>query len=237
MLEVKELSSGYNGVEVLHGVSVDVHKGEIVSLVGLNGAGKSTLLKTISSIVKATDGSIMLNSTEINRQSTDQLLKKGMVLVPENRMLFPILSVEENLLLGTAAKSKKYRREHFQEKLENVFELFPILKERIKQQVGTMSGGEQQMLAIARGLMSDPNLLLLDEPSLGIAPILVEKIYDVLTQLNKDGMTIFLVEQNVSMALEISDRGYVLDLGKIIMSGTGSELMSDSRIKEAYLGS
>jgi len=236
MLEVKDIRSGYKGVEVLHGVSLSISQGEIVSLVGLNGAGKSTLLRTLSGIVQIDKGSVTFEGKDITKHSADKLVETGIVHIPESRMLFAPLSVKENLLLGTAAKGRAYRKQRLNERLELVYELFPVLKERSEQRAGTLSGGEQQMVAIGRGLMADPKLLLLDEPSLGIAPIVVEKIFAVLERLKQDGMTIFLVEQNVSTALGISDRAYVLDLGKVVLSGSGAELLSDSRVQEVYLG-
>ncbi|MBB6453709.1 branched-chain amino acid transport system ATP-binding protein [Salirhabdus euzebyi] len=236
MLKVKNVSAGYDGIDVLHEVSLNVNEGEIVSLVGLNGAGKSTLLKTISGILPAKKGDIYFDDQKVTNHSTDSLVKKGMVHVPESRFLFPALSVKENLLLGTAAKDNKFRKLKSDELFNFVFDLFPVLKERSSQRAGTLSGGEQQMLAIGRGLMSNPKLLLLDEPSLGIAPILVEKIFESLLMLNKEGITIFLVEQNVSISLDISHHAYVLDLGKVIMSGTGKEVLNNPQTQEVYLG-
>jgi len=236
MLEVKDICSGYRGVEVLHDVSLTVNQGEIVSLVGLNGAGKSTLLRTLSGLLPIMKGSVRFKGEEITKYRSDQLVKAGIVHIPESRMLFAPLTVKENLLLGMTAKGRAFRHERQKERLEFVYELFPVLKERSEQRAGTLSGGEQQMLAIGRGLMSDPQLLLLDEPSLGIAPIVVQKIFDALKLLQANGMTVFLVEQNVSMALSISDRAYVLDLGRIVLSGSGQELLNDSRVQQVYLG-
>jgi len=236
MLEVKDLRSGYKGVEVLHGVSLTIREGEIVSLVGLNGAGKSTLLRTLSAMVPIDRGTVMFQGRDTTKYSSDQLVRSGIVHIPESRMLFGSLTVRENLLLGTSSKGGKYRKERLNERLDFVYELFPVLKDRAAQRAGTLSGGEQQMVAIGRGLMADPKLLLLDEPSLGIAPIIVEKIFEVLKRLRSDGMTIFLVEQNVTSALTISDRAYVLDLGRIVLTGTGAELLADSRVQDVYLG-
>ena len=236
MLKVENVYTNYDTVDVLHGVSLEVNEGEIVSLVGLNGAGKTTLLKTISGILPTKKGSIQLNEEDITSATTDYLVKKGMVHVPESRMLFSSLTVEENLLLGSAAKSKQFRRENNEAQFEFIYDLFPVLKDRSSQRAGTLSGGEQQMLAIGRGLMAKPSLLVLDEPSLGIAPILVEKIFDSLQLLQKEGITIFLVEQNVSLSLGISDRAYVLDLGKVAMSGRADEVLNDPRTQEVYLG-
>ena len=236
MLKVENVYTNYDTVDVLHGVSLEVNEGEIVSLVGLNGAGKTTLLKTISGILPTKMGSIQLNEEDITSATTDYLVKKGMVHVPESRMLFSSLTVEENLLLGSAAKSKQFRRENNEAQFEFIYDLFPVLKDRSSQRAGTLSGGEQQMLAIGRGLMAKPSLLVLDEPSLGIAPILVEKIFDSLQLLQKEGITIFLVEQNVSLSLGISDRAYVLDLGKVAMSGRADEVLNDPRTQEVYLG-
>jgi branched-chain amino acid transport system ATP-binding protein len=236
LLKIENLHSGYNGVEVLHGVSLIINEGDIVSLVGLNGAGKSTLLRTISGMLKIDTGKLFFQEKEITSLSPDQLVQKGIVHVPESRLLFPQLTVQENLLLGTASKGNHYRRENLRERYDFVYEFFPILKQRLTQRAGTLSGGEQQMLAIGRGLMSNPKLLLLDEPSLGLAPIVVEKIFDVLKHLNKEGLTVFVVEQNVSMALGFSNQAYVLDLGRVIIKGSGSDLLKDPRIQEVYLG-
>jgi len=237
MLKVENISANYGNIEVLHNISLTVSKGEIVSLVGLNGAGKSTFLKTISGLLPSKKGTVYLNDEDITNFPTSILVKKGLVHIPESRLLFPSLSVKENLILGTAAKDNKFRRRKSNELLEFIFDMFPVLKNRQKQRAGTLSGGEQQMLAIGRGLMSNPEILLLDEPSLGIAPILVEKIFESLKLLNKEGITIFLVEQNVSTSLSMSDRAYILDLGKIIKEGTGTELLKDPKTREIYLGS
>ena len=227
MLKVENLYSGYKDIEVLHGISLEVNKGEIVSLVGLNGAGKTTLLKTISGVIPVLNGKVEFRNKDVTKFSVEEFVEAGLVYIPENRLLFSALTVEENLILGTVSKGTDFRKKRLTERLEFVYNFFPILKERHKQRAGTLSGGEQQMLAIGRGLMSDPEIILLDEPSLGLAPLVVDRIFEVLKKLNKQGVAIFLVEQNVALSLELSDRAYVLDLGKIIMEGKGKDLLND----------
>jgi branched-chain amino acid transport system ATP-binding protein len=233
MLKVSEIEVRYSGVPVIHNVSLEVNQGELVSVVGANGAGKSTLLKAIAGALHPSRGSIQFDHQEISRLSTADIVRKGITYVPEARLIFGPLTVEENLELGAyilddAEKVKK--------NLEYVYRLFPRLAERHLQQGGTLSGGEQQMLAIGRGLMSNPKLLMLDEPSLGLMPKLVDEMLEAVAKLKESGMTILLVEQNVRESLELSDRGYVLQTGRTIHQGTGKELLNAEVIKKAFLG-
>ncbi len=233
MLELRNVHTFYGKIEALKGINLKVNKGEIVCLIGANGAGKTTTLLTISGIVKPKEGDVIFDGKTINNYSPDKIVKLGIVHVPEGRRIFPELTVEENLILGAYIQKDKQK---IKENLEKVFTLFPILKERFKQLGGTMSGGEQQMLAIARGLMSEPKILLLDEPSLGLAPKIVERIFDIITEINSEGTPILLVEQNANMALQISTRGYVIETGKIILEGSSKELLNNDEVKKAYLG-
>lgn len=233
MLEIKELNAYYEKVQVLWGVSFTVNEGEIVSLLGSNGAGKSTTVKTIQGLLKSKSGSIRFMDRNIEGLPAYKIVDAGISLVPEGREIFPKMSVLENLILGAYVPRA---RDLLEESLEWVFQLFPKLEERKKQLAGTMSGGEQQMLAIARALMSKPKLLMLDEPSLGLAPVLVLQVFEIIKKLNEEGVTILLVEQNVHHALELSDRGYVLEKGRIILEGKGSELLEHEYVKNAYLG-
>jgi len=233
MLEIKELNVSYEKVQVLWGLSFTVNEGEIVSLLGSNGAGKSTTVKTIQGLLKSKSGSIRFMDRNIEGLPAYKIVDAGISLVPEGREIFPKMSVLENLILGAYVPRA---RDLLEESLEWVFQLFPKLEERKKQLAGTMSGGEQQMLAIARALMSKPKLLMLDEPSLGLAPVLVLQVFEVIKKLNEEGVTILLVEQNVHHALELSDRGYVLEKGRIILEGKGSELLEHEYVKNAYLG-
>ncbi len=233
MLEIKDLNVSYEKVQVLWGVSFTVNEGEIVSLLGSNGAGKSTTVKTIQGLLKSKSGSIRFMDRNIEGLPAYKIVDAGISLVPEGREIFPKMSVLENLILGAYVPRA---RDLLEESLEWVFQLFPKLEERKKQLAGTMSGGEQQMLAIARALMSKPKLLMLDEPSLGLAPVLVLQVFEVIKKLNEEGVTILLVEQNVHHALELSDRGYVLEKGRIILEGKGSELLEHEYVKNAYLG-
>ena len=233
MLEIKKLNVGYDKVQVLWDVSFNINEGEIVSLLGSNGAGKSTTVKTIQGLHKSRSGSIRFMDKDIEALPAYKIVDAGVSLVPEGREIFPKMSVLENLILGAYVPRARDLRE---ESLEWVFKLFPKLEERKKQLAGTMSGGEQQMLAIARALMSKPKLLMLDEPSLGLAPMLVLQVFDIIKKLNEEGVTILLVEQNVHHALELSDRGYVLEKGRIILEGKGSELLEHEYVKNAYLG-
>lgn len=232
MLKVQDINVYYGKIHAVKDVSFEVHEGEIVSLIGANGAGKSTTLKTVSGLLRSKTGSIEFMGKDISKVEAFKLVKQGLAHVPEGRRCFLEMSVLENLQMGSFTRKGKNQRED----LEKVFEMFPRLKERIRQEAGTLSGGEQQMLAIGRALMSHPKLLILDEPSLGLAPILVEQIFDIIRELNKKGTTILLVEQNAEMALRISHRAYVLESGKVVLSGTGKELAANEKVKKAYLG-
>ena len=232
MLEIKDLHSGYGKIEVLHNINITVPDCQIIGVIGRNGAGKSTLLNTISGLVKTRSGEILLDGKQIP-SAPHKVVKTGIVQVPEGRRIFPSLTINENLIMGgylTPIHEIEVKR-------EEVFELFPVLRERINQQSGTLSGGEQQMLAMGRGLMSDPKILLLDEPSLGLAPILFRQVFDMIQRCNREqGMTIILVEQNARMALKMSDYAYVLEDGEIVIEGTGEDLLKDPRVQSAYLG-
>ena len=233
MLKVKGIEVFYGDLQALRGVSLEVDRGEIVSIVGSNGAGKSTTLMTISGILKAKRGEIHFDQDTIHQFPSSKVVALGIVQIPEGRQLFPTLTVTENLEMGSQfPKAKKVRKET----MEWVFKLFPRLEERKNQLAGTLSGGEQQMLAIGRGLMSRPNLLMLDEPSLGLSPILVKAIFDIIKEINKQGTTILLVEQNVFHSLSLSHRGYVLENGSIVMSGAGQDLLKNQHIRQSYLG-
>lgn len=236
MLVINELTAAYGNITVLHQVSLNIEAGQIVSLIGANGAGKSTLLRTIAGLHKPLAGKISLQDQEITGQRAYQVVKKGLSLIPEGRQLFSGLSVLDNLLLGSLGQSGKRNHDSVKTKIEEMFDIFPKLKDRTSQLAGTLSGGEQQMLAIARGLMSNPKFLMLDEPSLGLAPIIVKEIFTLLRKLNAKGVSIFLVEQNAFAALEISNRAYVLENGQVVMEGTGSDLLNDKEIRYHYLG-
>lgn len=232
MLKLEQVHARYGAIEALAGVDMEVKAGEIVTLIGANGAGKTTLMMTICGKPAAHAGRVFLDGVDMTRLPTDQIVRQGLALVPEGRRIFSRLTVYENLQLGNLVAGEK----HFAEDMENVCILFPRLKERLQQRGGTLSGGEQQMLAIARALMSRPKLLLLDEPSLGLAPLVVKQIFTTLAEINrKTGMTIFFVEQNAHMALRLAHRGYVLVNGRIVMSGTGAELLANPEIRAAYL--
>ena len=233
MLNVEKIQLKYNNVPVIHDVSFRVQKGEIVALIGGNGNGKSTILKGLSGIMHAAGGRIVFDGQDITKTEAHKIVAMGMSHVPEGRRLFPNLSVHKNLLLGAYLTGDKKEIEN---RLAYVYATFPILKERSQQKAATLSGGEQQMVAIGRGLMSKPKLLLLDEPSWGIAPKLVEKIFEVIREIRKDGVTILLVEQDVQEALDICNRAYVIQTGKVAMEGTGQELLSSETIQKAFLG-
>ena len=233
MLKVNDLNVYYGGIHALKGVSLKVPKGNVVTLIGANGAGKSTTLRAICRLVKSKKGNIILNNENISNKATDEIVKMGIAMVPEGRKIFPNLTVQENLNIGAFIRTDKEKISHDQ---EWVCELFPRLKERLWQKGETLSGGEQQMLAIARGLMSRPKFLMLDEPSLGLAPLLVKEIFDIIKRIHQEGMTVLLVEQNAFAALKIADYAYVLETGKIVLEGTGEELLQDERVKKAYLG-
>ena len=231
ILEVKDLKVAYGGIEAVRGISFDVPEGEVVTLIGSNGAGKSSTLRSIVGLEKPAAGSIMFRGMELIGMGTETIVTKGITLVPEGRRVFVNLSVVENLRMGAYM-----RKDSIDEDLNWVYDLFPRLKERSWQAAGTLSGGEQQMLAIARALMSKPKLIMMDEPSLGLAPIIVQGVFDIIREINKQGVTILLVEQNANMALGAADLGYVMETGRITMSGTGKELAANEEIKSAYLG-
>jgi len=233
MLKIENLHFSYGDLKVLWDVSIDVQDGEIVTVVGANGAGKSTLLKNISRLVKPASGAITFNSIDVVKLPAHKVVDLGIVQVPEGRRIFPQMTVAENLRMGSFIERARRKRAV---NMKRVYSLFPRLKEREKQLGGTMSGGEQQMLAIARGLMADPKLLLLDEPSLGLSPLLVKNIFEVINEIRKQGVTILLVEQNVYQSLRIADRGYVLETGRIVLKDKGEALLSDEHIRKAYLG-
>ena len=233
MLELKGVDVYYGKLYILKGINITVKKGEIVTIIGANGAGKTTTLRTISGLVHPRGGSIYYNGKEITRESSNNIVKMGISHCPEGRQLFPHMTVRENLLLGAYLRNDTNA---IKEDMEWVYSIFPILAERQKQIAGTLSGGEQEMLAIGRALMSRPKLLMLDEPSLGLAPIVVDKIFDVIKELNGKGVTILLVEQNANMALGIAHRGYVMETGKISLQGSARELFEDEAVKRAYLG-
>lgn len=233
ILEIKDLLVSYGGIEAVKGISFDVPKGKIVTLIGANGAGKSTVLKTVSGIVKPKNASITFEGTEISGKTPDFIVSKGVTLVPEGRRVFPNLTVSENLKIGAYLRKDK---KAIQKDTEHVYELFPRLKERSWQLAGTLSGGEQQMLAVGRALMSSPKLIMMDEPSLGLAPLVVQDIFSIIRQINSEGITVLLIEQNANMALKIADKAYVMETGRITKEGTGAELLADETIKEAYLG-
>ena len=233
MLSIKNLSVHYGGIHALRGISLDVPAGTIVTLIGANGAGKSTTLNSIMGLVKADGGSVSWNGKEILGTSTKAIVESGIVLVPEGRRVFPNLTVDENLSLGAYARSNK---DEVEADRERVFSLFPRLKERHKQKAGTFSGGEQQMLAVGRALMSKPTVMMMDEPSLGLAPLFVGMIFDIIRQINAAGVTVLLVEQNAKAALEVADTGYVMETGSISFAGAGQDLLVDDRVRKAYLG-
>lgn len=231
ILSIHDLSVNYGGIEAVKGISFDVHEGEIVTLIGANGAGKSSTLRTIAGLVKPSGGTINFRGDNITGRDATTIVKKGITLVPEGRHIFPDLTVLENLKVGAYLRSDDISGD-----IQWVYDLFPRLRERSWQAGGTLSGGEQQMLAMGRALMSEPKLLMLDEPSMGLAPLLVEQIFEIIQSLHKAGSTILLVEQNAQMALQIADRAYVLESGRITLSGTGAELMASESVKRAYLG-
>lgn len=233
MLEVKNLSVHYGMIQAVRNVDFTVNEGEIVSLIGANGAGKSTILKTLSGLIHPSEGEIVYLGGNIASTSAKKVVEKGLVQVPEGRHVFPGLTVKENLELGAFLRKDK---EEIQKDMEAVFERFPILKERKDQDAQTLSGGEQQMLAMGRALMSRPKLLLLDEPSMGLAPIFIREIFKIIQEIQKTGTTVLLIEQNAKMALSISNRAYVLETGSVVLSGTGQELLESDEIQKAYLG-
>ncbi len=233
MLKIAKLNFSYGDLKILWDIDLEVNEGEIVTVVGSNGAGKSTTLKNISRLVSYSSGTISFNGIDLGKLDTHDVVELGIVQVPEGRRIFPELSVLENIRMGSYIKSaRKYREAN----MERVFALFPRLKERAKQLGGTMSGGEQQMLSIGRGLMANPKLLLLDEPSLGLSPLLVKSIFEIIAEINGQGVTILLVEQNIYQSLRIADRAYVLETGRVVFTGKGRDLLEDEHVKKAYLG-
>ena len=235
ILKVSDLSVNYGYVAAVRNVHLQVCKNEIVTLIGSNGAGKTTTLMAISNLVEKTSGQILFDNEDIGKLPPDQVVRKGIAHVPEGRKIFPRLSVYENLLVGSLG-NPKLKKTEIEEQIEYIFSLFPRLKERRKQAGGSLSGGEQQMLAIGRGLMMKPELIMLDEPSMGLGPIIVEDIFELILKIRDTGKTILLIEQNASMALSIADRAYVLETGKITMEGKGSDLLNDENVKKVYLG-
>ncbi len=233
MLRVEGINVFYGAIHALKNVSFEVGEGEVVSLIGANGAGKTTIMHTLSGLLKASGGKIWLQDTEITTVPAEKIVGMGLVQVPEGRRIFGRMSVLENLMMGAYLRRDK---KEIAEDIEKMYLRFPRLKERSKQPAGTMSGGEQQMLAIARALMGRPRLLLMDEPSMGLAPILVNEIFHIIKDINQQGMTVLLVEQNANKALSIADRAYVLETGSIVMTGSGQELLHDDRVRQAYLG-
>lgn len=232
MLEFKNVSTHYGPIQALHDVNISVQQGEIVSLIGANGAGKTTLLMTLCGDPRASSGQVLFEGQDITQKKTHEIMRGDIAVVPEGRRIFSRLTVEENLRMGAFFATS----EQADERIEEMYELFPRLRERISQRAGTMSGGEQQMLAIGRALMSEPRLLLLDEPSLGLAPIIIQQIFDIVASLRDRGMTIFLVEQNANQALRLADRGYVLENGRIVLEDTGDALLTNEDVRKAYLG-
>lgn len=233
MLKVNNLHVSYGGIKALRGVSLEVPDGKIVTLIGANGAGKSTLLRTISGLEKAEKGSIKLNDDEIMNKNISWICQKGIALVPEGRRVFGNLTVEENLKIGAYLRND---RDEIAKDFEWVYSLFPRLKERSWQMAGTLSGGEQQMLAVGRALMSRPEVMMMDEPSLGLAPLIVRQIFDIIREINRTGVTILLIEQNANMALNVADDAYVLETGEIVLHGPGKKLLENQQVREAYLG-
>ena len=233
MLKLRDVTAGYGKSEVLKGISFEVHAGEIVTVVGANGAGKTTTLKTLCGIVEARSGHIEFDGQPINGKAAHEIVELGITMVPEGRQLFPFLTVEDNLLMGAYKRSARAQR---QQRLDEVLQIFPRVQERLSQLAGSLSGGEQQMVAIARGMMAAPRLLILDEPSLGLSPLLVSQMFDVVKLVASRGTTVLLVEQNVFNTLQLADRGYVLEDGAVALTGTGQELLKNPHVRKAYLG-
>lgn len=231
ILEIKDLSVNFGGIKAVDGISMQVPEGKIITLIGANGAGKSTILRSVSGIVKPQHGDIVFDGESIFGKTPDVIVSKGITLVPEGRRVFPNLTVLENLKIGAYL-----RKDKLDDDIEYIYSLFPRLKERNWQLAGTLSGGEQQMLAVGRALMSRPRLIMMDEPSLGLAPLVVKDIFEIIKTINKRGITVLLNEQNANMALKIADLGYVIETGRITLTGTGEELLSNESVKEAYLG-
>lgn len=233
MLEINNISVAYGGIQALRNISLSIPEGKIITLIGANGAGKSTVLRTIMGLVKPKEGTVSYNKENITGKLTREIVAKGITMVPEGRRIFPNLTVMENLKIGAYLRNNK---DEIKNDINHVFELFPRLQERQWQSAGTLSGGEQQMLAVGRALLSKPKLLLMDEPSLGLAPLVVQDIFSIIKMINEDGVTILLVEQNANMALKVADFAYVLETGQISLSGKGSELLKNESIQAAYLG-
>ncbi|MGN0131797.1 MAG: ABC transporter ATP-binding protein [Lachnospiraceae bacterium] len=233
MLELENVDVFYGAIHAIHGVSLKVNDGEIVSLIGANGAGKTTILHTITGLKKSSGGTIVYDGHDLTKTEPSRIITLGMAHVPEGRHIFPAMSVTENLEMGAYIRNDK---DGIQKSMKEVFERFPRLKERRKQLAGTLSGGEQQMLAVGRALMSNPKMILMDEPSMGLSPLLVKEIFHIIQEVHKQGITVLLVEQNAKMALSIADRAYVLETGDISMSGDAKELLNDEKVKKAYLG-
>lgn len=233
MLKVNNLQVNYGMINAVRNVSFEVNEGEIVTLIGANGAGKSTILRTISGLVKASGGSVEYEGKNLEKYSPKKIVEAGISQVPEGRHVFKDLSVKENLELGAFLRKDK---DQIEQDLQNVYKRFPVLSERLKQDASTLSGGEQQMLAMGRALMSKPRLLLLDEPSMGLAPIFIKEIFSIIESIQKQGTTVLLIEQNAKMALQIATRGYVLETGKVVLSGSGEELLASDEVQKAYLG-
>ena len=236
MLELNNVTSGYGKFQVLKAISIKVNAGEIVCVVGANGAGKTTMMRALSGIIPIWRGNKTLNRKDVTRLSATKLTKAGIIQIPEGRLIIKELSVEDNLRLGAYSHYFKLGKSEYRQDLDSVYELFPILKKRTHQKAGTLSGGEQQMLAIGRGLMGRPKMLLLDEPSLGLAPLVVSTIFTIIEELNQNGLPILLVEQNVRAAMQISNRGYVLETGSVVIEGTCEDLLKDEKIVKAYMG-
>ncbi len=235
MLRIKNLEAGYGKIRVLKRISLHVDPGEIVTLIGANGAGKTTLLSTITGLVKATDGEIMLQGEAIEKIAAEKIVERGCSLVPEGRQVFATMTVKENLILGGYVQHKKGNKK-FAQAIDHIYELFPVLEERKDQLAGTLSGGEQQMLAMGRALMAKPALIMLDEPSTGLAPLIVKNIFSIIKRLRNEGNTVLLIEQNAKAALKIADRGYVMETGKIIVQGPAEDLLANKDVQRAYLG-
>lgn len=236
MIRIRNLESGYDKLKVLKGLSLHVKKGEIVTIIGANGAGKSTLLNTIASIVKPLSGEILLKDQNVAGAAPDRIVRSGCILVPEGRQLFPTMTVRENLILGAYTLYGTKNGRAAAGNLERIYSMFPVLKDRSTQLAGTLSGGEQQMVAIGRGLMSDPELIMMDEPSMGLAPLIVRDIFRTVETLRDEGKTILIVEQNAKAVLEIADRGYVMETGNFVMEGNAEELLDNDDVQRAYLG-
>ena len=232
MLELQDLTVSYGGIQALKGINLQVGEGEIVTLIGANGAGKSTTLRTISGLEKPQSGKILYNGEDITGKPSKYMVQSGLILVPEGRLIFPDMAVLENLKIGAYLRRDK----DIEKDIQHMYELFPRLKERSWQMAGTLSGGEQQMLAVGRALMSRPKLLMMDEPSLGLAPLVVRDIFSIIRTIRDSGVTVLLIEQNANAALKVADRGYVLETGRIALEGTGQELLSDPAVRAAYLG-